>query len=363
MSKIPIDIVELCILPRLPVKSLLRFKSVSKSWRTLISSNDFILLHNRQRDLSSDENRVHIFPGESCTLHLHYLDAPLAPVSLCPYPWPQPILSSRFSDEITIRASCEYFLLVSRWYSHSSGLVLLNPFTRIYYEIPDNTLSGYPKYGLYLDEDHDDLKVVRVAGWKITIFSLKTNLWTLITTKPMMYRGYHMEDYYLCVNKNLLYTILHHYNDYWNIRIICFDIQAKQWTKDVPLPSNNPYVFDLCVFDGLLCALGCDKEAATGTLSAWVMKDYSWVKLMTVVSNNTGDRDYRPIAYRKGSRHEILCRRIWRSELFWYNLRDKEISKVDFKGYPEDGSSYNGYHLDHICKESLMNFRGVRPQS
>ncbi|XP_074306691.1 uncharacterized protein LOC141641947 [Silene latifolia] len=286
---------------------------------------------------------------------------------------------------MTILASCEFFLLVSRWFSHSSGLILLNPFTRLYREIPDivqdeTILSGIPKYELSFDEAHDDLKVFRLVGcfyggrsngWKITIFSLRTNVWTLLETKPMMNPSYHTTYKYLCVNKNLLYLLFCYYAVPWYMRIGCFDIRAERWINDIPLPPNLD-ISHLSVFDGSLCALGSDgKERTFGTRgprvtkeytwSVWVMKDYSWVKLMTILTTRVRDRYYSPIAYRKGSRHEILCRQLLSAELFWYNLRDKEITKADFKGFPEDGSKYSINLLDHICKESLMSFPTTLP--
>ncbi|KAL2895464.1 hypothetical protein RDABS01_011373 [Bienertia sinuspersici] len=42
---VPEDIIFYEILPRLPVKTLIRFKSVSKSWRSYIHSSEFKKIH------------------------------------------------------------------------------------------------------------------------------------------------------------------------------------------------------------------------------------------------------------------------------------------------------------------------------
>ncbi|XP_074356808.1 F-box/kelch-repeat protein At3g23880-like [Apium graveolens] len=49
-SILPLEIIETEILPRLPVRSLLRFKSVCKSWNSFISSNAFNKLRNFNYD-------------------------------------------------------------------------------------------------------------------------------------------------------------------------------------------------------------------------------------------------------------------------------------------------------------------------
>lgn len=51
---IPPEVIELEILKRLPVKSLLQFKLVCKSWNLLISNPDFISKHHHVRNLNED---------------------------------------------------------------------------------------------------------------------------------------------------------------------------------------------------------------------------------------------------------------------------------------------------------------------
>ncbi|KAL1825488.1 hypothetical protein ACET3Z_012266 [Daucus carota] len=73
-SLIPLEVIESEILTRLPVKSLLRFKSVCKTWNSLITDHNFITRHHDLRGL--DEDAVIIWSRleheiESSYEHLH----------------------------------------------------------------------------------------------------------------------------------------------------------------------------------------------------------------------------------------------------------------------------------------------------
>jgi hypothetical protein len=59
-ERVPEDL-QLDILVRLSVKSLLRFQCVSKSWMSLISSTGFISMHIKRNE--STNNYAHIFHG------------------------------------------------------------------------------------------------------------------------------------------------------------------------------------------------------------------------------------------------------------------------------------------------------------
>ena len=100
------------------------------------------------------------------------------------------------------------------------------------------------------------------------------------------------------------------------------------------------------------------------TYDLWVMKEYgvkeSWVKLMSLPSPNGVEEHYkfrhimyRPFAYRKGSRHEVLCRRVT-GEYFWYNVKYKEVIEAEFKIPRFNHQSFSTY----LCKGSLLNFPG-----
>ncbi|KAL7142580.1 hypothetical protein ABFS83_08G132800 [Erythranthe nasuta] len=73
MPNLPSELVE-DILRRLPVKSLKRFRAVTKKWRSLIDSDRFVKLHLRH-SLASLSNRHLIAGGVGvCTVSLDSLD-------------------------------------------------------------------------------------------------------------------------------------------------------------------------------------------------------------------------------------------------------------------------------------------------
>ncbi|KAL7102764.1 hypothetical protein ACP275_08G138500 [Erythranthe tilingii] len=73
MPNLPSELVE-DILRRLPVKSLKRFRAVTKKWRSLIDSDRFVKLHLRH-SLASLSNRHLIAGGVGvCTVALDSLD-------------------------------------------------------------------------------------------------------------------------------------------------------------------------------------------------------------------------------------------------------------------------------------------------
>ncbi|XP_016448726.1 F-box/kelch-repeat protein At3g23880-like [Nicotiana tabacum] len=188
MADIPNEIT-IIILSNLPVKSLLRFKCVSESWRSLISSPTFELSnHRRERAItvtythysvltrwSFEENYRPLFRFINEQLTLEELNCPLKEKG--------GEISVPSIDNCMFRGSCHGLILLN----FKRHLFLWNPATQSctkVLDIDDLTLRKYGSFittaaswGLCFDSSKNDYKVVMFIYDSVAIASLKTKEW------------------------------------------------------------------------------------------------------------------------------------------------------------------------------------------
>ncbi|XP_069145058.1 F-box/kelch-repeat protein At3g06240-like [Solanum lycopersicum] len=188
------DDIILDILLRLPVKSLIRFKCVCKSWRTSIEDPNFIEHHYALSKSNVNRHKIFITGGVSDNMdnYFYSVDAPLqhdSVVSLLETPVPGINTLSRVSF---ISYSSNGIILIVFPYDL---IILWNPATGESRKIP----SPIPKkkkserrqfpavYGFGYVSSIDDYKIFRVGGkynshahFEIELFSTKSNAWKLI---------------------------------------------------------------------------------------------------------------------------------------------------------------------------------------
>ncbi|XP_047971284.1 F-box/kelch-repeat protein At3g23880-like, partial [Salvia hispanica] len=179
---LPGDIVEE-ILSRLPVKSLLRFKCVSKSCRSLIRSDRFIKRHLEKsksgRRLECWEVIFGNFKSPNlkrCSL-LSYLDDP----SVTPLLIDDPITNHLTVDSQIIGHSNGLLCIFNK----PNSFFLWNPATRFSLQLPKPDADYVIKCGFGWDGDRDAYKVFAVFskmngnGIKRigSIYNSKTNSW------------------------------------------------------------------------------------------------------------------------------------------------------------------------------------------
>lgn len=195
------------IVLRLPVKSLLRFRTVSKSWYGYISSRDFIQMHRQQphhekllrvsdrgpRDtptisfFSLDQKTTTIIVDEEIDeieeINFELSSSSSSVVIDLPFPFSP-------DDEVRIVGSCNGLLCVH--FNRSSSIILWNPATRKYkfFESPD-CVSFYsdpffPNIMLGFVPQTNDYKVIKVpsssrkesnSNRKVWVYSLNSNSW------------------------------------------------------------------------------------------------------------------------------------------------------------------------------------------
>ncbi|KAG8388461.1 hypothetical protein BUALT_Bualt02G0128200 [Buddleja alternifolia] len=199
------------ILLRLPVKSLLKFKCVSKSWFVLISSYEFAKSHlklSTKNDIYAHDRLVFVLGSKllpmdiyTCSLQSVFecsaSNGYVCPVTDANLPVHRVSIDYPYeaNDWIWLEGSCNGLVCVSL---SVSTLILWNPATRKLKALPDSGIdlsSDYYglTYGFGFDELHDDYKVVEFFRFdrhmseieiQVKVYSLRTNSWKILSNWP-----------------------------------------------------------------------------------------------------------------------------------------------------------------------------------
>ncbi|EYU30853.1 hypothetical protein MIMGU_mgv1a022298mg [Erythranthe guttata] len=271
---LPQEIIEL-ILSKLSLKSLLQFKTVSKSWNTLISDPIFVKNHHQQsKQSNSNDLFLHKKSWNSSDgfslVRLEDEKLRTQRVIAPPHGWEH------------VLCFCEGLLLIQQY--GSRRLALWNPSTGAEKSLwlPYNCFKS--NFGLCRDPITDDFKVV-IASWEhYMVYSFKNNSWKKRIKYECVeyYRTQYIPgvcvdgaSYWLWLSQNA--TIIM----YFDPRDDKFKILQK--TESVVVEGNEPvFVAELrgrlCVY----CNNGRDKE----TILIWTkgkgIDNNSWNKLMNV---------------------------------------------------------------------------------
>ncbi|KAJ0533566.1 putative F-box domain-containing protein [Helianthus annuus] len=276
------------ILSRLPVKSLLQFRRVSKHFRNLISDTRFIKSHLKKAEALSTHHRILV--PTSALLSLNYNLSPNdinASIELnCPF------LNSR--NAIKILGSCNGLVCII---DGSKDLTIYNPSTRRYFKPfrSPQALSGSNEsnqieyvYGFGYGSNPSDLRLIRFPRFGRDSGHIRFGIYDFIDTAGTFLNG-------------SLHWLARHSNIEDQNRVIAsFDV-SKQTFSDVYLPPQEPNLpyYMLGVLKGCLYAIG-DGVFHT-EVEVWLMKEYgvvnSWSKFVKIpVDMWTGSISYmRPL--------------------------------------------------------------------
>ncbi|XP_065876925.1 putative F-box protein At3g16210 [Euphorbia lathyris] len=275
------------ILSRLPVNSLLRFKTVCKSWYSIINSTQFIKKHlnhahsthyNQYKDVLGlvipswdGSNRCVLYNENSDGIvHAKEFGFPFQLVDVCNY--------------------CNGLICFN---TAEHGILLWNPSLPMEYKtIPADYDMESPEFwvGMGYDSTTDDYKTMRVPRCnrfsvvELEVFSLKGSSWSKRE-----------------ISKDLTYTIqqkintctrdrLHWIGRYFDGRkmrelIVCFDIVEERLDL-VNLPGKSTHMFDYK-----------DSLAVIDKTTLWVLVDYNGMKSSWNKIFNFSDKMYSEIMY------------------------------------------------------------------
>jgi F-box interacting protein len=282
------------ILLRLPVKSLLRFKCVCKSWFSLISDPHFANSHFQITAPTHTRRLLFISESNPITRSINF-DASLhdddSIISLSHNFYRLPLKYSSEEQIHVIKGSCRGIVVLRS----SLGFHLWNPSTGIHKKIPLSPNDNYANlFGFGYDQSTDDYLVISISKATychplyLYFFSLRANTWKQIETE---YRYYNPPEPQgdgvgLLFNGAIHWFGFRKDNDLEETVIVVFDLTERKLSY-----IHFPHDFDpagndrgLWVFGEFLSIWSVDDDY--DTVDIWVMKEYklhsSWTKTIVL---------------------------------------------------------------------------------
>ncbi|KAL2932211.1 Hydroquinone glucosyltransferase [Bienertia sinuspersici] len=345
------------ILSRLPVKLLLRFRCVAKSWRSLIDDKYFINLHLKHSLQNPTYHNLMIkdcFLQDNPTINDRYL-----------YSVDFPTLNQAKSInlqfdcdpiETEIVGSCNGLLCLAD--GNSMGTLVYNPATRKKRVIPVSPVDipGYVVlcdrivYGFGYDHVNDDYKLLRIIQSRektidfhvteVKLYSLNSNCWKRVRDFPSEYYISYGMCWGVHVNGCLHWLAIRKPQSDGTKEIVAFDLRTEEY-KVVPQPKYSRGAKEFFVIEGVLD--GCLMMQALYPkirTDVWIMKEYgvkeSWTKLFTIPQYECIGfyEALKPITYsKKSGSEEVLVEKNFK-ELIWIDVKRRRARTVKAVGIP-----------------------------
>ncbi|XP_074326237.1 F-box protein CPR1-like [Apium graveolens] len=270
------------IFSHLPVKSLLRFRCVSKRLCSLIDSPYFIKYHLNQSLISKPNSHQTII--SVCNYKIYSIN------ELDPY---RHTLLNQFCHEIV--GSCNGLLCLLL----GQKIYLFNPSTRERKLLPGlrpDRACRPEVYGFGYDCVNDDYKVISIRQHlkkperEFMVYSLKSNLWRRIEDFPYVFSSVRgpigcVRDQSVLVN-GALHWLVTLRSESEDTRVVSFDLATEEYGL-IQLPEFLDWklksLMKVGELGGRLC-LYCELRRLDYNLDVWVMNSYgvkdSWTRLL-----------------------------------------------------------------------------------
>ncbi|KAJ0691900.1 putative F-box domain-containing protein [Helianthus annuus] len=249
------------IFSRLPTKSLLRFRSVSKSLYACIGSPDFIRLHA----LRSPKKVTIIYKIRRDKLV--YTSLPENELSYNPYSSVKP-LEYPF-ESFRIVGSCNGILCV---YECGKGLNLWNPSIRRKVTVPDLRTSGdFLVHGFGFDPIIDDYKILRITRRNSFVYTLKTRAWREIASPNIPFSNVEPQS---CIFNGVLHWVVNKTDVFDvcnNSYIMTFDLSSEVFST-IDLPEPHWETNGVTIIKGSLAVISTNRH---GRSWIWVRREYN----------------------------------------------------------------------------------------
>lgn len=334
MSNLPLDLLS-DILSRLPVKPLLRFRCVSKSFCSIIDSQDFIKLHlNRTMETNSSVSLI--LPSTALDNTFFLMDLDDSGDNFVEFD--HPFKKCERGSTLVI-GSCRGLLALYNW---KVGMALLNPATKKYHILPKfwsdcytDSTSNFYFDGFGYDVSTDGYKLVRiiqsykVKHLEVVIYNLKANSWRRFKAFPY----YILDDRCngVFVNGSLHWLAARGHIRNGENMILAFDLKTEEFYQvSPPLGKADGFISQVGVLGECLWITCYYHDEPS--CDVWVMNEYgveeSWSKLCTF-SRVLHESCYYTEAFafsKDGSKVMVYQHS---RNLYWYNLKDHTLEIVE----------------------------------
>ncbi|KAI9162323.1 hypothetical protein LWI28_026145 [Acer negundo] len=329
------------IFTRLPVKSLCRFKCVSKSMYSMLHSPNFVKKHTN-RAIQKDPSMIlrtefRLYAAEEDEEHskVRKLQVPFA----------------RSLEKIGISGSCNGLLCISDQ-RHDEDIYIYNPSTRVYRKLPvpefdiptniDSTFFTSLGFGFH----QNDYKLVRslylydkpledIDSYKCEarIYSFSTNKWRKIGVIPFHIRS----RVAIMVHNNFVWTASRGLGTGMSILVVAFDLDREEFWE-VPRPEitiTRQCQIEVNVFEGRFSIYYMWKN---DRVEIWTMEEFrvkqSWKKQFVIGPNLSLDNGFlylKPLlVMRKG---KILIEQ-GEGELILYDPKSETATNFKIRAAP-----------------------------
>nr|XP_043611918.1 putative F-box protein At3g16210 [Erigeron canadensis] len=313
------------ILSRLPPKSLLRFRSVSKSLRSCIDSPSFI----RLRTLRSSTTKV--FIRHMCNQGLDvdfYTLHTKGELPLCPqtgYNDTKPI-KYNFSSSVIVGSCNGIFCLAD----DEKDIYLWNPSIRRAVKVHDLTSWSLNElYGFGFDPIVDDYKILKISyslsgQWTSSVYAVKTGIWSEISSTPTT-TSFSTEVSRSCFLNGALHWLVKRIIRYDHmsmtyLNILTFDLSTHVF-GEIELPKRNWESGHLIIIEGCLAA----SSSRDGKCLIWIMREYNW-SVFFVFGLNVIGRDLQVLPFSTNDKDLMIT--TLRDKITVYNLDTRVQQRV-----------------------------------
>ncbi|PON33788.1 F-box domain containing protein [Parasponia andersonii] len=271
------------IFSKLSVTSLLRLKSVCKSWYTLITSPSFVTMHLNSKDRRKD--------------YLGFITYGSNSIYVSFFSYHTMEFSSNLRQHLNAKFVGFSKGLLCVVTKNEKSFYAINPATKEYKLLkePNKHLAGHTHglvsacYGFAFDSEANDYKLVRVTIQKTEVLTLKSNSWRCIlmndhSTSVMKGVWNLVDPWSKAVTKHALHWIV--MDQKIKKFIIAFDIVNEEF-RDIEIPGDidQDYCSYHCsVLEDCLSVsiLNTRPSVIENKIEVWMMKEYgverSWIK-------------------------------------------------------------------------------------